>query len=226
MTTYLLASGNAKKARELAELVRALHGDGHRVLTLKDAGLDGVDVVEDAPDFAGNAAKKARGYLAAWRALPTSTRAAVDVVVADDSGLCVDALDGHPGVRSARWSGDCGYAPAGLSVDEANNQLLLALLAPVPSSRRTARFVAAVHAIDVASGVERAASGSVRGLIARDPSGAGGFGYDPLFVVDDGGDGGGDDVRGRRMAELTAEQKHAISHRGRALRSLWANPTA
>jgi XTP/dITP diphosphohydrolase len=218
MTTYLLASGNAKKARELAEIVRSVHGDGHRVLTLQDAGLDGVDVVEDAADFAGNAAKKAHGYLAAWRALPEQDRPAIDVVIADDSGLCVDALAGHPGVRSARWSGDCGYAPPGLAVDEANNRLLLALLEPVPAARRTARYVAAVHAIDVHSGDERSARGTVEGSIARTPSGAGGFGYDPLFIVDDGPAV----VRGRRMAELTADEKHAISHRGRALRSLWA----
>jgi XTP/dITP diphosphohydrolase len=216
MTTYLLASGNAKKARELAEIVRAERGPGHVVLTLKDAGLDGVDVAEDAPDFAGNAARKAHGYLAAWRALPAATRPAVDVVVADDSGLVVDALDGHPGVRSARWSADCGYAPAGLAVDAANNRLLLALLSPVPDERRTARFVAAVHAVDVDSGVEATARGSVEGVIARDEAGGGGFGYDPLFIVADGPPA----ARGRRMAELSSDEKHALSHRGRALRTL------
>jgi XTP/dITP diphosphohydrolase len=220
MTTYLLASGNAKKARELAEIVLALRGPGHRVLTLKDAGLDGTDVVEDAPDFAGNAAKKAQGYLAAWRALPEHARPAIDVVVADDSGLCVDALEGHPGVRSARWSHDCGYAPAGLAVDAANNRLLLTLMMPVPPERRTARFFAAVHSIDVATGTERTAHGSVEGRVAHDESGAGGFGYDPLFVVDDGPEA----LRGRRMAELSAEEKHAISHRGRAMRALLSSP--
>jgi XTP/dITP diphosphohydrolase len=218
MTTFLLASGNAKKAKELAEIVTAVRGAGHRVLTLPDAGLADVDVVEDAPDFAGNAAKKARGYLAAWRALPAASRVAVDVVVADDSGLIVDALNGHPGVRSARWSADCGYAPPGLATDAANNRLLLTLLAPVPDERRTARFFAAVHAIDVASGAEHAAAGAVEGLIARDELGGGGFGYDPLFVVADGSSA----ARGRRMAELTADEKHAISHRGRALRALFA----
>lgn len=218
MTTYLLASGNAKKARELAEIVRAERGAGHAVLTLKDAGLAGVDVVEDAPDFAGNAAKKARGYLAAWRALPASARPDVDIVVADDSGIVVDALDGHPGVRSARWSSDCGYAPPGLAVDAANNRLLLTLLAPLPDERRSARYFAAVHAIDVATGAEHTASGSIEGGIARDEHGAGGFGYDPLFVVADGPAS----ARGRRMAELSADEKHAISHRGRALRTLLA----
>jgi XTP/dITP diphosphohydrolase len=216
MTTFLLASGNAKKARELAELVGDLCGAGHRVLSLKDVGLQDVDVVEDATDFAGNAAKKARGYLAAWAALPQDHRPVVDVVVADDSGLCVDALDGHPGVRSARFSSDCGYAPEGLTTDAANNRLVLILLAAVPRQRRTARFIAAVHSIDVASGTEGAASGCVEGWIAADEKGHGGFGYDPLFVVDDGPEA----LRGRRMAELSADDKHAISHRGRALRAL------
>jgi XTP/dITP diphosphohydrolase len=216
MTTYLLGSGNAKKAKELAELVLALRGPGHHVLTLKDVGLDGVDVVEDAPDFAGNAMKKAHGYLAAWRALPSESRPDVDVVVADDSGIVVDALDGHPGVRSARWSRDCGFAPAGLSVDAANNRLLVTLLTPVPTERRTARYQAVVVAVDIGSGVERAAEGSVEGRIATDEKGDGGFGYDPLFVVDDGPDA----LRGRRMAELTADEKHSISHRGRAMRAV------
>ena len=218
MTTYLLASGNAKKATELAELVLALRGPGHRVLTSKDAGLDGVDVVEDAPGFDGNAQKKAHGYLAAWRALPAESRPDVDVIVADDSGIVVDALDGHPGVRSARWSRDCGYAPEGLSVDAANNRLLLTLLEPVPHERRTARYRAVVHVVDIGSGVERAAAGSVEGFIATDEKGAGGFGYDPLFVVDDGPAA----LRGRRMAELTADEKHSISHRGRAMRTVLA----
>jgi XTP/dITP diphosphohydrolase len=216
MTTYLLGSGNAKKAQELAELVFSLRGPGHRVLTLKDAGLDDVDVVEDAPDFAGNARKKAHGYLAAWRALPAESRPDVDVVVADDSGIVVDALDGHPGVRSARWSRDCGYAPAGLSADAANNRLLLTLLVPVPREKRTARYQAVVHAVDVGSGVERAAAGSVEGFIALDEQGSGGFGYDPLFVVNDGPDA----FRGRRMADLSADEKHSISHRGRAMRAV------
>jgi XTP/dITP diphosphohydrolase len=121
-------------------------------------------------------------------------------------------------VRSARWSADCGHAPAGPAVDAANNRLLLTLLAPVPGPRRPARFFAAVHAVIVASGQERAASGSVEGFVAEDEQGAGGFGYDPLFVVDDGPAA----LRGRRMAELTADEKHGISHRGRALRALLA----
>jgi XTP/dITP diphosphohydrolase len=95
---------------------------------------------------------------------------------------------------------------------------LLSLLAPVPPPRRTARFRSVVHAVDLGSGVERAASGSVEGFIAVDERGVGGFGYDPLFIVDDGPAA----LRGRRMAELSADEKHSISHRGRAMRAVLA----
>jgi XTP/dITP diphosphohydrolase len=213
MKTLLLATNNKKKAQELRDITQSTF----EVKTLADVGLGGdsaVDVVEDAPDFAGNAWKKADAVAAAAAARGL----AVDVVVADDSGLIVDALDGHPGVRSARFAADGGYAPAGLDKDAANNRLLLTLLAPVPDERRGARFTAVVVARDLAGGVRHAAQGFVEGRIARDERGGGGFGYDPLFVVTD--KGAPDDVRGQRMAALTAQQKHAISHRGRAMAQL------
>ncbi len=211
MKTILLATGNAKKGKELQELC----ADRFIVKTLKDVGLGDIDVVEDAPDFRGNAWKKARAIAAHVKDRGIQ---GIDQVIADDSGLVVDALDGHPGVRSARFARDAGYAPAGLSVDEANNRLLLMLLAPVPPERRTARFFSCVVALALDSdgqpGAEHEASGAVEGHIARDLLGAGGFGYDPLFVVD------GISPGGKRMAELTTTEKHAISHRGRAMRLL------
>ena len=213
MRTLLLATGNAKKGRELADIC----GDRFHVVTLGDVGLSDLVVVEDAPDFAGNALKKAQ---AAAAALATDVN--VDVVVADDSGLCVDALDGHPGVRSARFSTDAGYAPPGLSVDAANNRLLLVMLAAVPVGRRQAHFHCAVAAVDRRSGEVYSAEGRVDGTIALTESGSGGFGYDPLFVVDDAG---AEALRGQRMAELSASEKHGISHRGRALKVLLAQLT-
>lgn len=212
MRTLLLATGNAKKGKELAEIC----GGSFTVLTLKDVGLGDIDVVEDAPDFVGNAQKKALEVKAA--VVAAGNVHAVDVVLADDSGLCVDALDGRPGVRSARFSQDAGYAPAGLGVEAANNRLLLTLLGVVPDERRGAHFVSVVAAVAVgADDSVVVAEGRVFGRIARDEHGAGGFGYDPLFIVDDDG---ADALRGRRMAELSAAEKHDISHRGRALRLL------
>ncbi|MDP2342067.1 MAG: non-canonical purine NTP pyrophosphatase [Deltaproteobacteria bacterium] len=217
MKTLLLATANPGKRSELQELCRDVLGaDSYAVKTLKDVGLGDVDVVEDAPDFIGNARKKAREIAALVRERDIP---GVDVVVADDSGLVVDALDGHPGVRSHRFSADAGYAPPGLTVDEANNRLMLLMLAPVPAERRTARFVSFVIAQMMSNdAVELHADGAVEGLIARDLLGSGGFGFDPLFIVNDGPP----ELRGRRLAELTSSEKHSISHRGRAMRALLA----
>lgn len=220
MQTILLATGNEKKGKELQELCAGRF----IVKTLRDLGLHGdpaVDVVEDAPDFRGNAWKKARG-IAAVVARATHD---VDIVIADDSGLCVDGIDGHPGVRSARFAADCGYAPTddagrALDKDAANNRLLLTMLAPLPPERRNAHFACFVVARNVKTGVEVEAEGHVDGFIAKDlyvddKGGAGGgFGYDPLFIVAEG------DHAGLRMAQLTSAQKHAISHRGRAMAKL------
>ncbi len=208
----VLATGNQKKGLEL----RALCEGRFEVLTLKDVGLEHIDVIEDAPDFAGNATKKATEVAAALRA--SNTDHDVAIVIADDSGLAVDALGGRPGVRSARFSADAGYAPAGLSVDAANNRLLLTMLAPLPPERRGARFVCFVCAVDVKSGaVVAEADGADVGRLADAELGGGGFGYDPLFVVTD--DEAGEDV-GRRMAELSSTRKSELSHRGRAMRTL------
>jgi len=214
MRTVLLATGNVKKGNELAEIC----GAAFTVVTLKDVGLDDFDVVEDAPDFIGNAIKKA---VAARDALRKNGRTDVDLVVADDSGLCVDALDGHPGVRTARFAKDAGYAPVDLATDAANNRLLLTMLAAIPDGRRGAWFVSAVAAVGFVVDDVVTAEGRVAGVIARDEHGAGGFGYDPLFIVDSTvEDDGAADLRGQRMSELSPAQKNSISHRGRALKLL------
>ena len=126
------------------------------------------------------------------------------VVLADDSGLEVDALDGAPGVFSARYAGSDGD-------DAANNAKLLAELAAVPDAECTARFVCTLVFIDE-DGTESVARGTIEGSIGREPRGSEGFGYDPLFLPDE--------FPGKTMAQLTAEEKDSISHRGKALRLL------
>ena len=201
MTQVFLASRNAKK---LAEMQRILAG---HVPGIEVLGLDDVEhydePAETEPDFEGNALLKARAAVAAT-GLPS---------LADDSGLCVDALNGMPGVLSARWSG-VPKVDGREDVDRANNELLLAQLADVPDERRTARFrcaVAFVHAGPDGALVEHVVHGEMPGRIIREMRGEGGFGYDVLFTAD------GLD---RTSAELPADEKDAISHRGKALRAI------
>ena len=151
------------------------------------------EVAETGRSFTQNALLKARA-VAAFTGLPA---------VADDSGLCVDALNGMPGVLSARWSGSHGD-------DEANLQLLLAQLADVPAGERGARFVC-VAALVLPSGPEHLAEGEVLGQLTRAPRGSNGFGYDPIFVPD------GFELT---TAQMSADEKDKISHRGKALRAL------
>jgi XTP/dITP diphosphohydrolase len=196
-----LASRNAKKLAEMQRILGAAM-PGITVLGLDDV-VEYAEPVEDQPGFEGNALVKARaGHRATG--LPT---------IADDSGLCVDALNGMPGVLSARWSGN----PRS---DDRNNQLVLDQLADVPDERRGAEFrcaVAFVHtdaAGDVAGRVvEQVVEGVMRGRVIRERRGAGGFGYDVVFVPDDQ-DGA------LTSAEMGAEEKDAISHRGKALREM------
>src|SRR6478735_6547060 len=171
------------------------HLPGVVVLGIDDAPAY-TEPVEDQPTFEGNALLKARAGLAAT-GLPS---------LADDSGLCVDALNGMPGVLSARWSGPP-------KSDDRNNRLLLDQLADVPDERRGAEFrcaVAFVHAEGPAG--EQCASGVMPGRVVRECRGTGGFGYDSLFEADD--------RRGLTTAELSREDKDAISHRGWALRRM------
>ena len=186
-----LASRNAKKLAEM-ERILAEHLPAVRVLGLDDvAAYD--EPVEDAPTFEGNALLKARAGFAAT-GLPS---------LADDSGLCVDALNGMPGVLSARWSGPP-------KSDARNNELLLAQLADVPDERRGAHFTCAVALVH--AGGELVVEGRMDGHVIREVRGAGGFGYDVLFVADE--------RPGLTTAELSREDKDAISHRGKALREL------
>ncbi|GAC58605.1 non-canonical purine NTP pyrophosphatase [Gordonia hirsuta DSM 44140 = NBRC 16056] len=194
MTRLLLASNNTKK---LAELRRVVEGAG--ITGLQVIGLGDVDPypepVEDGASFEENALFKARAAVAAT-GLPA---------LADDSGLTVEALNGMPGVLSARWSGGRG--------DEANNDLLLAQLADVPAERRGAAFVSVCALVDP-GGEEVLARGEWRGTLVTARRGANGFGYDPLFVPAD------EIAGGRTSAELTAAEKDSLSHRGKALAQL------
>lgn len=190
-TRLLLASRNGKKLRELRQVVADAG-----IVGLEIVGLDEVpafeELPEDAPSFEGNALIKARqGY--ERTGLPC---------LADDSGICVDALNGMPGVLSARWSGRHGDDPA-------NTALLLAQISDTPDERRGGEFVSACALADGTG--ERTVRGTWRGTVLREPRGDGGFGYDPVFLPE------GSD---RTAAELTAEEKNAISHRARALAQL------
>ncbi len=211
MKTLVLATQNAKKGKELDELARGEFA----VRTLQDVGLADLVIVEDAPTFEGNARKKVD---AVYDALTPAQRDETYAILGDDSGLVVDALGradigGRPGVRSARFAEDAGTGHG----DEANNALLLTMLSAVPDDQRAARFVSCVCARLVATGKVLEARGAVEGRIARDLVGVGGFGYDPLFICSD------EPATGIRMADLTTDQKHAISHRGRAMRVLLKN---
>jgi XTP/dITP diphosphohydrolase len=192
----VLATRNAHKVDEVSRILAAVGADIE--LIGMDQYPDVPDVIEDGATFAQNAALKAE---AAARAtgLPS---------IADDSGLCVDALNGMPGVLSARWSGAHGQ-------DRENLELVLAQIGDVPEERRGAQFMCAAAlalpprpdgAVEV-----RVVEGVVDGILLREPVGTGGFGYDPIFVPYG---------ETRTTAEMTPEEKDALSHRGRALTAL------
>ena len=200
----VLATHNAGKLAELRQILEPLVPGLDPGSIISAASLEVTEPVEDRLSFAGNALIKARA-LARTTGLPA---------VADDSGLCVDVLGGAPGIFSARWSGRHGD-------DEANLQLLLDQLADVADPHRTARFTCAAVLVHPAAGrapeqvttIER----SMEGRLARSPRGEGGFGYDPIFVPLQADEPGG---RDRTTAQMTPEEKHAISHRGQAFRAL------
>ena len=192
----VLATRNAAKLRELARILDAAdHGDAQVRLAGLEEFPGAPDVPETGATFEANALLKARA-IADFTGLPA---------VADDSGLCVDALNGMPGVLSARWAGGHGD-------DRANLELVLAQVADMPGSRLGAQFVCAAALVAPSSAAgEWVVTGSVEGRLIREPRGSGGFGYDPIFLPD-----GFDQT----TAEMTAEEKDAISHRGRAFRAL------
>ncbi len=189
--TVVIATNNQHKVEEIET---ALNFEGWEFKSLKDAGLKS-DPEETGSLFIDNARIKARAAF----------ELAGCAVLADDSGLIVDALDGAPGVYSSRYSGVDGD-------DAANNAKLLSELSDVPLEQRTARFASVLVFIDE-DGAETVAEGFVEGKIGFELKGSNGFGYDPLFLPDlYGGD--------TTMAELTQAEKNSISHRGNALREL------
>ena len=194
----VLASHNAKKLKELREVLAGAIDGFDPALVVSSAELGLTDPVEDGVSFEENALIKAR----------SAARESGLIAIADDSGLAVDILGGSPGIFSARWSGCHGD-------DAANNALLLAQLADIAPAHRGAQFVCAAAAViphsDGGSAREVVELGTMRGALLRAPRGEGGFGYDPLFVPEG---------YEKTSAELTAEEKNAISHRGKAFRAL------
>jgi XTP/dITP diphosphohydrolase len=185
----VLATRNAYKLTELEEILSAAGLD----VTLEALPDSAPDVLEDGLTFAQNAVKKARSAAAAT-GLPA---------VADDSGLCVDALNEMPGVLSARWAGSG-------KDDAANLALVLDQVRDVPDSLLGAHFACAA-ALALPSGEDRVVEGRVDGALVREPLGSGGFGYDPIFLPEGSA---------RTTAQMSSAEKHAISHRGRAFRAL------
>lgn len=191
-----LATHSAHKAGELRELLTDLHAE---LVSLSDLGVTR-DVPETGDTFEENAVAKARAY-AEMTGLPT---------LADDSGIEVDALGGGPGVRTRRYAGE-------QATDADNNAKLLAALAGLPPEQRGAQYVCVLALAEPApgGGVSIATTrGTVRGRIATGPKGANGFGYDPIFEPESEPPGG------RTLGEWSAAEKHAISHRGEAARSM------
>ncbi|MBE6686703.1 MAG: XTP/dITP diphosphatase [Ruminococcaceae bacterium] len=185
----VLASGNINKIKEMQTLLCELCGKEITVLSLKDIGFYD-DIVEDGDSFEANALIKAK-----------APKCKEYPVIADDSGLMVDALFGEPGIYSARYAGEeCD--------DEKNNQKLLKKMDTVPDGKRNARFVSVIACV-FPDGKNITAEGICEGVMLREYKGNGGFGYDPLFFVPE---------IGKTFAEMNAEEKNSCSHRGKAMR--------
>ena len=188
MRTILLATGNQDKATEL----KAMLGADFEVQTMRDFGID-IDIIEDGLTFEANALIKVR-------ALQPYVMGRDLIIMGDDSGLAVDCLDGAPGIYSARYAGDhVSYAD--------NNQKLLQEMAAVPEENRGAAFITAIAMI-LPDGRELTCEGLVRGKIAFDYCGAGGFGYDPLFIHE---------ASGRCYGDMSKAEKNRLSHRAVAV---------
>ena len=186
----ILATSNKDKAREIAEI---LSDTPFVVTTMKEEGYD-PDIVEDGKTFEENAIIKARTV----HALAEGA-----YVMADDSGLCIDALDGAPGIYSARFCGENSTYPEKFAK-------IFEMLKDVPEEKRTAKFVCSI-AVVRPDGSEFTVRGEVCGVLHEKPMGDGGFGYDPIFYVPE---------FGMTTAQMTKEQKNAISHRGKASRAM------
>ena len=189
MAKIIFATGNEHKMTEIREILAGLKAE---ILSMKDAGIT-ADIVEDGSTFEENAVIKAKAVAKEVDA----------IVLADDSGLEIDYLNKEPGVYSARYLGeDTSY--------EIKNQALLDRLKGVPKEKRTARFVCAIAAV-FPHGEVIVKRGTIEGYIGDKPAGKNGFGYDPIFYVEE---------FQCSTAELTMEQKNALSHRGNALRAM------
>ncbi len=186
----ILATSNKDKAREIAEI---LDGTPFVVTTMKEEGFD-PDIVEDGKTFEENALIKAR-------AVHELAKGAY--VMADDSGLCIDALDGAPGIYSARFCGEDSTYPEKFAK-------IFEMLKDVPEENRTAKFVCSI-AVVRPDGSEFTVRGEICGVLHEKPMGDGGFGYDPIFYVPE---------FGMTTAQMTKEQKNSISHRGKASRAM------
>ena len=191
----LLATSNQHKLQEVREILEPL---GVQIDGLDSLDKTYVEPVEDADTFEGNAKLKAIGYAKA-----TGIRC-----MADDSGLSVDALDGKPGVFSARFA---GVGKTREERDQANNELLLAQLMEIPSKNRTARFVCAICVADPDGTIVAESTGTFDGVIGFTPVGDNGFGYDPLLFVP---------TANKTSAQMSPEEKNAQSHRGNAVRKI------
>ncbi len=192
MDRVIFATGNQDKMREIREI---LADPGMEILSMKEAGME-LDIVEDGTSFEENALIKAA-------ALAKSVREEDTVVLADDSGLEIDYLNKEPGIYSARYMGEnTSY--------EIKNQNLIDRLEGVPKEQRTARFVCAIAAV-FPDGTSCVTRGTIEGYIGWEPAGENGFGYDPIFYVDE---------YQCSTAQLSREKKNQLSHRGKALRAM------
>lgn len=190
MSRIVFATGNANKMKEIRMILSDI---GYEIVSMKEAGVS-ADIVEDGATFEENAMIKAQAIA---KLLPE------DIILADDSGLEIDYLNKEPGVYSARYMGeDTSY--------DIKNQSLIDRLDGVPKEQRTARFVCAIAAV-LPDGTTRQTRGTIEGYIGWEPAGENGFGYDPIFYVDE---------FGCSTAQLSPEQKNMVSHRGRALRAM------
>ncbi len=203
--TVLVATSNAGKVRDF---VGAAAAQGVTVATLPNFGLL-EQVVEDGKTFEENARKKAEAY---------SKAAPHELVIADDSGLEIDALNGAPGIYSARYALEESRAANAVHDDDANNARVLREMVTVPSEKRTARFVCVI-AVARDGQTMQTFRGTVEGFILEEPRGHNGFGYDPLFYFPQ---------IGKTLAELTPEKKAQFSHRGEAFRAFlhWYRTTS
>ena len=185
----VIATGNNDKVREINEI---LEGTGFEAVSMKSIGIN-PDIVEDADSFRGNALIKAQAVHALCK----------EYVIADDSGLCIDALDGAPGIYSARFCGEDSTYPEKF-------KKIFEMLKDVPEEKRTAKFVCSI-AVVRPDGTEFTVRGEICGVLHEKPVGDGGFGYDPIFYVPE---------FGMTTAQMTKEQKNSISHRGKASRAM------